>query len=144
MEVHSALGPGLLERLYEEAMAQELRLRSIPFQRQVPVRLSYKGAAIGEQVMDLVVGGIVVVELKSVNQVPDLHLAQLVSQLRSTRIPLGLLINFNVPRLRDGIYRRVYSRDTPLPDAFTTQDSAQRPLRPSSANSAFSSSGENQ
>lgn len=136
------LGPGLLERLYEQAMALELRLRSIPFERQVPVRMSYKETPIGEQVLDLVVGRILIVELKSVSDVPQVHLAQLVSQLRSTRIPLGLLINFNVTSLRDGIYRRVYSRSTPLPEAFAAAHLPRRSPRSSSANSAFSSLGE--
>jgi GxxExxY protein len=138
MEVHSALVPGLVERLYEEAMAQELRLRGIPFERQVPVRLSYKGASIGDQVMDLVVGGIVIVELKSVREVADLHLAQLLSQLRSSKVPLGLLINFDVTRLREGIFRRVCSRETPLPEAFAAPDLSPHAPRSSSAASAFS------
>lgn len=107
MEVHSTLGPGLLERLYEEAMSFELRERGIPFARQVPVILRYKSIDLSGQRLDLVIGGLVVVELKAVEAVPDIALAQLTSSLRSAHLPLGLLLNFNVPRLRDGIFRRI-------------------------------------
>lgn len=137
MEVHSALGPGLLERLYEQALGHELSMRRIAYARQVPVRVSYKGLELGEQVVDLVVGGLVVVELKSVEKVHDTHLAQMLSYMRSMRLPLGLLLNFNVARLKDGIYRRVQSSSTPIPNAFLNEVP---PLRHSahSETSAFS------
>ena len=118
MEVHTILGPGLIERLYEEAMIHELTLRGLSVGRQVAIRLAYKGVPLGDQFIDLLVNGLVVVELKAVEAVSDTHLAQLVSYLRSARIPLGLLINFNVLHLRQGIYRRVYSLNTPLPEVF--------------------------
>jgi GxxExxY protein len=140
MEVHSLLGPGLLERLYEEAFAQELALRQIPFQRQAPIRMKYKGVEIGDQCMDFLVGDLVVVELKAIDRVADVHLAQLVSYLRSSGKPLGLLINFHVSHLRDGIYRRVHSRNTPAPVAFLSPGLPPR----SSAASAFTSTGEHQ
>ena len=107
MEVHSVLGPGLLERLYEDAMCFELRDRQIEFQRQMPVVLKYKSIELSGQRLDLVAGGLVVVELKSVETVPDVALAQLTSYLRSADLPLGLLLNFNVPHMRDGVYRRI-------------------------------------
>lgn len=138
MEVHSALGPGMLERLYEHALCHELLLRGLLVQRQRPIRLTYKGVELGDQFLDIVVNELVVVELKAVDKVHEVHLSTLVSYLRSASLPLGLLINFNVPHLRSGIYRRVHSVNTPLPDAF--HDSA-LPLRSSgsSASSAFSS-----
>lgn len=107
MEVHTALGPGLLERLYEEAMAYELRERSIPFERQKPVVVRYKSIELSGQRIDLLVDGLVIVELKAIEAVPDVHLSQMVSYMRSAKAPLGLLINFNVLRLKDGIFRRI-------------------------------------
>ncbi len=107
MEVHSILGPGLLERLYEDAMAYELSSRRIDFERQAPVVLRYKSIDLSGQRLHLVVGGLVVVELKSIESVPNIHLAQLTSYLRSADLPLGLLLNFNVPHMRDGIYRQI-------------------------------------
>jgi GxxExxY protein len=136
MEVHSTLGPGLLERLYEDALCVELRLRGIPFSRQAPIRMTYKGVAIGDQVMDLVVGDFLILELKAIEKVHDAHLAQLVSYLRSSGLPLGLLINFNATRLKDGLFRRVNSIRTPVPTILLVQDPTPRP----SASSAFISS----
>ncbi len=118
MEVHSSLGPGLLERLYENALCRELELRGIRFERQAPVKLSYKGVEIGDQFLDLLVENILVLELKSVEKVHDTHLATLFSYLRSGGYPLGLLINFNVPQLKQGLYRRVHSTHTPVPEPF--------------------------
>lgn len=107
MEVHRALGPGLLERMYEEALAYELGLQGIAFERQATVRLRYKSLDLPEQRLDLVVERVLVVELKAVERVPDVYLAQLVSYLRSGDFPLGLLLNFNVPLLKHGIHRRI-------------------------------------
>ncbi|MCC6677843.1 MAG: GxxExxY protein [Phycisphaerales bacterium] len=121
IDVHSALGPGLLERFYEQAMAHELECRRIPFQRQHPIRLRYKTVELGEQFIDLVVGGLVVVELKSVERVHDTHLAQLVAYMRSAKLPLGLLINFNCARLKDGLFRRVDSIRTPAPPSMLVE-----------------------
>lgn len=118
MEVHSALGPGLIERLYEEALCHELSLRRIPFRRQVPVALSYKDHPIGDQTLDLVVAELVVLELKSVDRVHEVHLRQLVSYMRSKRLPLGLLINFDVDLIKNGLYRRVLTRNIPVSEAF--------------------------
>jgi GxxExxY protein len=126
MEVHTALGPGLLERLYENAMCRELTLRGVPYVRQAPVRVVYKGEEVGEQFLDLLVDGVLVLELKSVDRVHDAHLATLVSYLRSGGYPLGLLINFNVSRLKDGLYRRVHSVRTPLPVSLSRMDPAPR------------------
>jgi GxxExxY protein len=110
LEVHKALGPGLLESVYEEALCIELRLRGIPFARQVMVPVSYKGQAAGEMRLDLLVDNKLIVELKAVDELAQVHSAQLLSYLRLTGHQLGLLINFNVPLLKNGIKRLALSR----------------------------------
>ena len=107
MEVHSTLGPGLLERVYEEAMAYELREAGLGFERQKEIVIPYKAIRLSVQRLDLVVERTVVVELKATEDVAPVHLAQLVSYLRAARLPLGLVINFNERRLKDGIFRRI-------------------------------------
>ena len=106
IEVHRLIGPAQTESVYENALSHELGLREIPFQRQVPIPLIYKGVEVGEGRMDLLVAGRVVVELKSCEQLHEVHRAQ----LRATGHLLGLLINFNVAVLHDGIKRVVNSR----------------------------------
>ncbi len=110
IEVHRVLGPGYLECVYEEAMAVELELRKIPASRQVCMAVDYKGHQVGEGRMDLVVDDLVIVELKTVETLLPLHTAQLLSYLKATHRELGLLINFNVPMLRDGIKRVIRSK----------------------------------
>jgi GxxExxY protein len=114
MEVHTRLGPGLAERLYEDALLYELSRAGLAVRRQVVVRVPYKDIVLSELRLDLVVGGGVVVELKCVEHVSDLHLAQLLGYLRAGGMPVGLLINFHTLRLRDGIFRRVWSRGAPV------------------------------
>lgn len=109
LEVHKNIGPGYLESVYEEALGVELQLRCIPFERQRAVSVNYKGHHVGEGRIDLLVGGCLVVELKSVDSLAPIHTAQMISYLKSTRIQLGLLINFNVRLLKDGIKRIVLS-----------------------------------
>jgi GxxExxY protein len=109
IEVHKELGPGLDESLYENAMARELNLRNLAFVRQPLIQVYYKGETIGEKRLDLIVERKVVIELKSVTDLIALHKAQLRTYLRITRLEVGLLINFNVPVLKDGI-KRVISR----------------------------------
>ena len=107
--VHKALGPGLLESAYEECLCQELKLQNIPFERQVELPIEYKGLQLSAGYrMDIVVGGLVVVELKSVEKVLPIHEAQLITYLRLSKIRLGLLMNFNVDILKKGITRRVF------------------------------------
>lgn len=118
MAVHSALGPGLPERLYEEAMAHELQLRRLRVSRQCQVRLPYKDVLLSPLILDLVVEELVIVELKAVESVHEVHLAQLMGYLRASRMPLGLLLNFNVIHMRDGIHRRILSSSTPIPHAL--------------------------
>jgi GxxExxY protein len=107
IEVHRILGPGLLESIYEEALCVELASRKLPFARQVPAKVMYKQHSIGEVRLDLVVCDRVVLELKATDGIAPIHVAQLLSYLKATRLRLGLLINFNVPELRHGIKRLV-------------------------------------
>jgi len=110
IEVHLILGPGYLEKTYEEALAIEFGLCEISFSRQHPIGLSYKGHVIGEGRLDFLIGGELVVELKTVEYVAEIHKAQVISYLKATGLTLGLLINFHVPLLRDGIKRVVLSQ----------------------------------
>jgi GxxExxY protein len=110
MEVHRELGPGLLETFYEQALCVELAAQGIAFSRQVGVRVFYKGTPIGESRMDIVVAESLLLELKASDGHSPLHMAQVLSYLKTSRLPLGLLINFNVPVLRRGIRRVVRTR----------------------------------
>lgn len=106
IEVHRHLGPGLLESIYEQALAMEISMREISVLQQVEVPITYKGHAFnGKLRLDLVVGNTVVVEIKALEALLPVHHAQLLSYLRLARKRLGLLINFNVPVLRQGIRR---------------------------------------
>jgi GxxExxY protein len=105
IEAHRRLGPGLDEGMYQGAMEVELQLRGISFARQVDMPVEYKGVAIGTRRIDLVVGGRLIVELKSVEQLGPLHRDQLMTCLRITGLTLGLLINFNTIILKDGLKR---------------------------------------
>ncbi len=105
IEVHRTLGPGFLESIYEEALVVELRLRGINFERQVEVDVNYKGHVIKGQRLDLLVEKEVIVELKSVANLPEAATAQVLSYLKATELKRGLLINFGAPRLVDGIKR---------------------------------------
>ena len=108
IEVHKALGPGLLESTYELCMAHESRLRNLLFEEQVPLKVKYKGIELdGGYRLDLVYDERVIVEVKAVEAVMPVHEAQLLTYLKMTNIHVGLLINFNVPVLKNGIYRRV-------------------------------------
>ena len=109
IEVHKELGPGLMESAYEECLCHELSVRDLPFQRQVPLPVCYKKIKLdcGYR-MDIVVGNTVVLELKSIEIILPIHEAQLITYLKLSRLPVGLLINFNVPLLKDGILRRVH------------------------------------
>ena len=112
IEVHRALGPGLLESVYEACMRVELSLRRLPFEHQKPVGLEYKGHPVGTELkLDLLVAELVVVELKSVALLLPVHEAQLLTYLKLTQCPVGLLINFNVPVLKHGIKRML---NTPI------------------------------
>jgi GxxExxY protein len=108
IEVHKALGPGLLESAYQLCMAHESKLRKLSFEQQVVLKVNYKGLELdGGYRLDFVYDNRVVVELKTVDSVLPVHEAQLLTYLKLTGIRVGLLINFNVPVLKNGIYRRV-------------------------------------
>jgi len=109
IEVHRLLGPGYIESVYEQALCIELGLRRIPFVRQPPVSVVYKGQTVGEGRLDLLVAGCLVVELKAVEALDQVHAAQVLSYLKATDHRLGLLINFNVPVLKAGIKRVILS-----------------------------------
>lgn len=109
IEVHRDLGPGLQEPLYAPAVHIELSLRGIPFQSELLLPVSYKGQPLGFRRMDLLVGERLIVELKSVETLAPIHSAQLICYLRLTGRKLGLLINFNVPLLKQGVKRVVLS-----------------------------------
>jgi GxxExxY protein len=106
-EVHSQLGPGLLENIYDEALAHEFTLRRIPFERQKEIKLTYKGKDIGWYRIDYLVEDEILVELKTVEALQGIHETQLLTYLRALNKKVGLLINFNVGRLKDGIKRLV-------------------------------------
>jgi len=112
MKVHSLLGLGLLESAYQACLAHELRSRGFEVATEVPVPVFYEGKKleVGYRI-DLVVEGRVVIEVKSVDTVHPIHAAQLLSYMRLSGIGVGLLINFNVLRLRDGIKRMVDGQD---------------------------------
>jgi len=108
MEVHRELGPGVLESAYQACLSHELTLRGLSFRQQVEISVAYKGIKLdcGYRI-DLIVSEKVVVELKSVQEVLPVHEAQLLTYLRLSGLRIGLLFNFNVAVLKDGIRRRV-------------------------------------
>jgi len=130
MEVHSALGPGLLESVYHACFARELAAREVPFQTQRPVPVVYKGIVIEcSYRLDFVVFDRIVVELKACDRILPVHQAQLITYLKLTGLPVGLLVNFNVPHLRAGLRR--LTRDPPKsfrPSVLPVQSSLRRPL----------------
>jgi GxxExxY protein len=94
IEVHKALGPGLLEVLYEKALCEEFRQRGLEFEPQKDLAVTYKGSELGTQRLDLLVAGKIVVELKSVERLQSVHTAQVLGYMRLGSFPIGLLINF--------------------------------------------------
>lgn len=134
IEVHRELGPGMAERVYEEALCHEFGLREINFERQSGLKVSYKGVIVGDHRLDLLVSGSVVIELKAVDAVSDQHLAQLVSYLKAGPYPLGLLLNFGSTLMKNDAHRRINSSCTSsscLSSSATLRPSA--PLRTSSS-----------
>ncbi len=113
IEVHRHLGPGYLESVYEEALSIEFAKAGINFERQKEIGVSYKGCEIGKHRLDFFVGGMLIVKLESVEELAGIHKAQVISYLKTTGFQLDLLINFNVPVLKSGIQRIVYS-DQPI------------------------------
>jgi GxxExxY protein len=107
IEVHRILGPGFLESVYEEALAVEFTLRGIPFERQKPISLIYKEKMVGDSRLDFLVGQELVLELKAIEIVHPIHAAKVISYLKMTGLDLGLVINFHVELLKDGVKRIV-------------------------------------
>ncbi len=107
VEVHWHLGPAFTEGVYENALCRELSLRNVQFERQVRVPVVYKEQLVGQGRADLVVGGRVVVELKALPSLGPVHQAQVISYLKATGLPLGLLLNFGERLLRTGCRRIV-------------------------------------
>jgi GxxExxY protein len=108
IEVHRELGPGLLEEIYQRALEVELELRGVPFTAQEPLPVSYKGVFLGKGLnMDFVVRNELIIELKSVDASHPVHTAQLLTYMKIRKLPKGLLLNFNVRLLKDGIRRLV-------------------------------------
>jgi len=105
IEVHRWMGPGQLESTYQEAIEKELWLREIPFRAQVPIVSRYKEWNVGDFVVDVIVDKRIVLELKAVSKVLPVHRAQLISYLRATGCRLGMLVNFHVPVMIQGIKR---------------------------------------
>ena len=112
--VHRALGPGLLEEVYERAMCVELAACGVRFRQQVALSLFYRGEVISEHRIDLIVDEKVVVEIKSVERLAPVHLAQILAYLRVTSLHVGLLLNFDSPTIKAGT-RRVVLNAPPVP-----------------------------
>jgi GxxExxY protein len=112
--VHSELGPGLLERPYKLALARELLAEGLAYQLDAPLKTTYKGDSLGNSYfMDVVVENTVIIEVKAVTLSHPVFRAQLVTYLRLTGLPVGLLMNFNVQRMRDGISRVLNNQPAP-------------------------------
>lgn len=114
IEVHRELGPGLLESAYEECLCYELSLRRLRFERQVELPVRYKAVALdcGYR-MDIVVEGLVLIELKAVESLAPIHTAQTLTYLRLSDLPLGLLLNFNSTLMKDGVRRLAHRMNDP-------------------------------
>ncbi|MFC1725176.1 GxxExxY protein [candidate division KSB1 bacterium] len=108
IEVHKSLGPGLLESIYEECLCFELDQLKLSYDRQVNIPVVYKNLKLdGGYRVDLIVENLVIIELKTVEKILPVHEAQLLTYLKITKIPIGLLLNFNVPVLKEGLKRIV-------------------------------------
>ena len=117
IEVHKHLGPGLFESIYEECLYEELVIQGLNPQRQVPVPVIYKGKQVKDDLkIDLLVNDIIIVELKSVIEMHPIFIAQMLTYLKLADKPKGLLINFNVEKLVDGIIPLVYNKYINIPD----------------------------
>jgi GxxExxY protein len=108
IEVHKQMGPGLLESIYEQCFVFELKERGLKAESQIHLPLIYKGHQLSKDfIIDLLVENEIVVELKAIEEIHPVHEVQLVTYLKLANKKLGLLININVPILRDGIIRRI-------------------------------------
>lgn len=108
IEVHRALGPGFLEKVYQRALSVELEHLGISHRIESPVNILYRGVDVGEGRADILVMDHLIIELKTVEAIKDIHRAQVISYLKATRLRLGLLMNFNTTVLKDGIQRIIH------------------------------------
>lgn len=115
INVHKELGPGLLESVYQSCMAIELGNMDLEYQSEVPLPIFYQGQKVSDEGfrMDILVEDIIIVELKSVVKIQDVHKKQLLTYLKLAQKPLGLLLNFNEALMKDGIIRIINSQNTP-------------------------------
>ena len=107
IEVHRLLGPGYLESIYGDALTYEFNLCDIPFEREKAIQVKYKGVIVGEHRLDFLVAGQVVVELKGVSRFHEAFRAQVISYLKATGLKVGLILNFGMPTMKEGITRVV-------------------------------------
>jgi GxxExxY protein len=107
IRVHSALGPGLLEKIYVKAVCLEFTACGLPFESEKRVDVLYRGTLLCQQRLDIVVDGLVLLEVKAIDRLAPVHLAQVLSYLRVSKLRVGLLLNFNVAVLPDGLRRVV-------------------------------------
>ena len=112
--VHRALGPGFIESIYRKAMCIELESRNLAYEKERSIRVTYRGVEIPGQRVDFIVENCLVVEIKCVERVLPVHRAQLLSYLRLSGHKLGLLLNFNVPHMRQGIHRVINGPESEL------------------------------
>lgn len=126
IEVHKSLGPGLLEKIYEQALVYELEQAGLLVESHVEIVIPYKETTLQGQRLDLVIEHAIVVELKSVENLLTVHRAQLLSYLRAGRFPLGLLMNFNKQTLKEGLVRIINGRAT---DSLHSASPSSRPSR---------------
>ena len=110
IEVHTTLGPGHLEKIYEQAICVEMGVRGIPYERQSEYSVVYKEREIGRSRIDLIVDDSVVVELKAVRELTPTHKSQVISYLKLSRNKLGLLLNFNHSKMIDGVERVIFTK----------------------------------
>lgn len=110
IEVHKRLGPGYPESVYGNALAIELGKAGVGFERESPIAVVYDGEVIGEGRLDFLIERRLVVELKTVEKVGNVHLGQVISYLKMIKQPLGLLLNFHAARMKDGVHRVVYTQ----------------------------------
>ncbi|HTX36326.1 MAG TPA: GxxExxY protein [Bryobacteraceae bacterium] len=116
IEVHRHLGPGLLESAYEECLCRELNLVGLRFERQVSLPVNYKGLRLDcAYRLDLLVENLVIVEIKAIDELAPIHQAQLLTYLKAAGKQVGLLMNFNVPVLKDGLRRVINNSDSKTP-----------------------------
>jgi GxxExxY protein len=114
IEVHRALGPALLESAYEACLGHELQVRGLAFERQRPVGIAYKGLIVDcGYGIDVLVEGRIILELKAIERLLPLHAAQLLTYMKLSAVPVGLLVNFNVTSLRQGLRRLSLPRHQP-------------------------------